>query len=608
MEVTGAGAWRLGSGRYAATALFAIAALLCSTSPSAQSGAPSASVAIDFFAVGADGPVFDLRADELTLKVDGRTRPIRSLRYVAFPTPDPVGSVVDPRPPLEPPYGTNLAEDVGRWVAIVVDDESIRPGAEKNVMNGAVRLVNSLSPRDQVSYITMPHGGLEVPFTDDRQKIVAALRRFLGRGSRETSEQDRSCRSRLVLNGMRDLLRSMAPLEGPKVVVLLSSGLLNPRRDAALTAPPGPCEIRVDDFQEVRNAAALARGYVYVAQPDDLHVESALSSLTDRTLSRFSAADKDRAGLESLAGATAGEFFRIVGPDDQSLPRIARDTAGYYVATFDPEDRERNGFAHRVDLGVGRDGVRVRTRPDVVIPRPGPSRSSSDVKTMLRAHALYRALPLRVVAYTSAGEGDKVKVMAVVEPVERGVRLASAVFGLFDSRDQLTAQWTANNRELANVPLVTAGEATPGPYRLRVAAIDTTGRQGSAEYGLLARLSDANPVTLSSMAVGTSRDGSFMPKLLFGTDQAAVVYFEIYGKVPPPGQVTVRLEVAEGPEDRALGSSSPRIVTPSEDRRLIIGAIPIAPLPPGDYTMRAIVSLDGRPVGRIYRTIRKAAG
>ena len=31
---------------------------------------------------------------------------------------------------------------------------------------------------------------------------------------------------------------------------------------------------------------------------------------------------------------------------------------------------------------------------------------------------------------------------------------------------------------------------------------------------------------------------------------------------------------------------------------MIVGAVPIAALPPGDYIVRAIVSVDGRPVGR----------
>jgi hypothetical protein len=96
-----------------------------------------------------------------------------------------------------------------------------------------------------------------------------------------------------------------------------------------------------------------------------------------------------------------------------------------------------------------------------------------------------------------------------------------------------------------------------------------------------------------------------MPKLVFGTDQSASVFFETYGTPSGPDSVTVRLEIAPGPEERALSTAVPRIVTASADRRMVIGALPIAPLPPGDYTIRAIVSVDGRPVGRVTRTLRK---
>jgi hypothetical protein len=335
-------------------------------------------------------------------------------------------------------------------------------------------------------------------------------------------------------------------------------------------------------------------------------VESAKNAFTDRTLSRFSDADKDRAGLESLAGAAAGEFFRIVGPDDSALPSVARATSGYYIATFDPDAGERNGFAHRVELHLSRPNVRVRTRPEVIIPKPAARRGgSSDARGMLRDGVLYRALPLRAVAYTSAGNPDKIKIMTVLEPAERGVKLASAVFGHIDTRDRLDAQWTANERELASSPVVTAGEAQPGQYRLRIAAIDASGRQGSIDHELNASLTEASPLSLSALAVGTTRDGSFMPKRVFGTDQAAVVFFEIYGVAPRADSVTVRLEVAASPDERALSSAVPRVVTPSRDRRMVIGALPIAALPPADYTVRAIVSVDGRPVGRVMRTLRK---
>ena len=105
---------------------------------------------MEFFASGPDGVVFDLRPDELTLKVNGRARQIRSLRYVSLPGADPAGVATEPLPELEAPYGSNVLEGAGRRVTIVVDHESIRPGAEKNVMNSAVRFLNALGPRDQV--------------------------------------------------------------------------------------------------------------------------------------------------------------------------------------------------------------------------------------------------------------------------------------------------------------------------------------------------------------------------------------------------------------------------------------------------------------------------
>jgi hypothetical protein len=36
------------------------------------------------------------------------------------------------------------------------------------------------------------------------------------------------------------------------------------------------------------------------------------------------------------------------------------------------------------------------------------------------------------------------------------------------------------------------------------------------------------------------------------------------------------------------------------------GGSSIETLPPGDYLMRAVVSLDGKPVGPVVRTLRKS--
>jgi hypothetical protein len=586
-------------------AVLAVGAVAVSAQKAGDTLAAEA-IPVDFFAVGPDGAVFDLRPEEVRLRIDGRERKIRSLRYVHLPLSDPSRPASDPPPDLDPPFASNAALPDARWVTIVLDHESIRPGTERNAINAVVRYVNMLGPRDQVSYVTMPNGGIEVDFTTEHLKVTEALRKFIARGPREPTEQERSCRSRLLLSSLSDYMRSMMPVQGPKSVVVVSTGVLNPRRDAPLDGPPGPCEIRQIYFQEVSTAASMSRTRLFVVQPDDTTMDSPRQAFVDKTASRFAGADLDRAGLESLAGVAGGDFMRIVGPDDPTLTNVASGLTGYYVATFEPTTGERNGAMHRVDLAVSRDAVRVRTNQEVLIPRHEPRAVKASTRDMLRSGILYRALPIRATAFASAGEGNNVKILAVLEGIEPATTFTEAVFGLVDARDRLVAQWTANQSELTGPQVVTAGAGAPGPYRLRVAAVDATGRRGMTEYAFLARLTEADPLSLSDIALGVSRDGSFTPKLVFGTDQAAVAYFEVYGRTASPDAVTVRLEIAATPDGRALSTAVPRVVTQGADRRAVVGALPIAALAPGDYVVRAIVSVDSRPVGRITRTLRKS--
>lgn len=563
------------------------------------------SIPVDFFAVGSDGSVFDLGPEEVTIKIDGKARRIRSLRYISLATGE-AGDFVESAADVEPPFGTNAPAPDVRWVTIVLDHESIRAGAERNAINAALRYVKTLGPRDRLSYVTMPNGGVEVDFTTNHQQVIDRLRRFRARGASEPTEQERSCRSRLLLNTLSDYLHSLSPLQGPKSVVLLSSGVLNARRDAPMTAPPGPCEIRQVYFQEVSTAASVVRAHLYVVQPDDLKMDSPRSAFIDPTASRFAGADLDRAGLESLAGVTGGDYMQIVGPDDPALTRLARGFAGYYVATVEIAASERNGAMHRVDASVSREGVRVRTNPEILIPRRAAAAANASTKDMLRSGVAYRALPIRVSAFGSSGVADSVKILSVLESIEPDVKFSAAMFGLIDTRNRLVAQWTANESELTGLPVITAGSAAPGAYRLRVAAVDTHGRRGTAEFEFIARLTEAGSLRLSDMALGVSRDGSFAPKLVFGSDQAAVGYFEIYGSAVKPESVTVRMEIARSADERALTTAVARTVPQQDEKWIAIGALPIAPLAPGEYVVRAIVSIDGRPVGRVIRTLRKS--
>jgi len=66
------------------------------------------------------------------------------------------------------------------------------------------------------------------------------------------------------------------------------------------------------------------------------------------------------------------------------------------------------------------------------------------------------------------------------------------------------------------------------------------------------------------------------------------------------------MEVAASVDGPALKTIQPGGQTTAEaDKVLLLGEIPIADLKPGDYVVRAFVSLQGQPEGRVVRTLRK---
>ena len=68
-----------------------------------------------------------------------------------------------------------------------------------------------------------------------------------------------------------------------------------------------------------------------------------------------------------------------------------------------------------------------------------------------------------------------------------------------------------------------------GSYRLRVAAIDSLGRMGTADYDFTAELSPAGSVKLSDILLGVARESGFTPVLAFGNEVVATAYLELYG-------------------------------------------------------------------------------
>src|SRR5687767_6416969 len=124
------------------------AAALIAAFPAAAPAQPakSGAVKIDFRALGDDGvPVSDLKAEEISLKVNGKARPVHTLNLFRTTGGDAaVGGAL----PL--PYGSNAGGVNGRTIHVLIDDDSLAPGREAQVRE-AVRLITAeMGPSDRI--------------------------------------------------------------------------------------------------------------------------------------------------------------------------------------------------------------------------------------------------------------------------------------------------------------------------------------------------------------------------------------------------------------------------------------------------------------------------
>jgi hypothetical protein len=565
----------------------------------AQPAKGGAAVKIDFRALSDDGnQVTDLKPEDVALKVNGKPRQIQSLSVFHGGASGPAtgGSA------FPPPYATNAVGREGRVIHMLIDDDSIAPGRETEVREAVRVLTSELAPGDRLGVLTT-QGQVNLRPIDDPMKIKTVVDGIAGKGPSNETAADAQCRTRRVLAALGSML--LLTTGTPTTIVVFSGGLTPPaqkiidmnRRSAPTAATDRAatndvCPVRPEDFQDIGAVASTARADLY------------LFHLTEAMANRSSAQD---AGFESLAGVTGAEFVRISASPQPAVSRLLRETSAYYEATFEPDVSERTGQAYRVELRSPREKVKLRARPAVTIDKAINPKSAASPKDMLRVQGEYHDLPLRAAAYSSRTPGsDEVTIVAVFEGLDPNVGIASASVGLFDEKNTLKKQWTAQAADLTKRPVMAGLTAPPGTYRLRAAAVDASGRAGTTDYDLKAETLRADPLKLSALVLGSQQGTGFVPRLEFTTEPIAIGMLEIYG-VPKGGSVTVDLDVVSSPEGAPIATAA-TTVNPgrAEDMRIAFGGFSIASLDPGDYLMRAIVSLDGKPVGRVVRTLRKA--
>lgn len=548
-------------------------------------------LAIDFVATGPGGtPITDLASNELTVRLGGKTRPILAFEYVR------TGNAGGPAPDRLVPFGDNAERRAPRSIILMVDEDTIRPGHTITVRDAAQQLIAGLEPDDRLALVTVPFGGLAVDLTTDHARITQAMGALTAKSSRSETTGDAQCRTLTTLQAMTDTLLRLSTVEDPVTVLLFSSHQAGPENMIRMTgsaAIGGPCELRASNFNDLGTAAARARARFYVVHSD----------LDQR--------GRGLEGLEHITGVTGGPLLHLTtGAGLSAIARILTETSGYYIARVAREPSDTVGEVLNASVSTTRPGVTMWRTPRFVVTRPNLAVSATPTTTLdlIKQARVFRDLPLRITGHSFRDDAaGQVKLAVTLDSPETTATLSSAMVAAFDGQGRLVTGIEMPSEALTRRPVVASLSVPPGAYRLRIAAIESTGRAGSAEAHVEAGLTPVGPLRVSSLMVGLSRGGDFVPAMEFLDEPTAFGMLEVYGTTAGIASPTrVVFEIATTAAGPALLTMPGLVeITPDATRAVVTAVLPIGQLAPGDYVVRATITPDGFPSGRVLRVLRK---
>ena len=596
-------------------------------------------------------PITTLTPDDFTVRIDGSPRHVISAEWISLIKP----AADTPVPTVPEGFSTNESATSGRLIVIAVDEPNIRFGAAAAISKAANAFIDRLQPSDRVAVAGFGAGAPATVFTADRQRIKQAISRMAGqkqagriidgdvsmtvseavaidRGDAGALDQvlsrechalrgrpDATCPDRVTtqarvmatdanregdqtIAGLRELLRGLRRIEGPKTLVLITEGFV--MTDQTLVT-------------DLSGLAAAARTSLYALRLEGPMFDAAdgrrpVDAVTDRaTLSQ---------GLETLTGATRGALFNVTGTGAALFQQIEAELSGYYLLGVESDPRDRDGRPHPIRVDVPRKGAVVRSRRQL-LNTPADERLARSphqaVAAALISPLLSSALPLRVASFALQGpERDRVQLLihADVGSDYTASKVASVAYVITDATGHMVENRAFDMRLLpvvAGVPSplqYTAGASLPpGDYALKLAVVEGD-RVGSIEHPIHAALAHApGGLALSELMVGGPIDAGelLQPTIGYQVNFGAVHgYIEAYGA--KSDDLTVEYEIATDADSPALLNVDvpPR---PAGDGRVIFTrVVPIGQLPPGPYVLRAVFSTSGRSITTLARRFEVA--
>lgn len=375
-------------------------------------------VAVDVQVIGPDGrPVTSLSSSDFRVSIDRQPRRVvrsvvenyalREANASAAPSAADTGPATA-APDVAPPPSAR------RYYLIAVDETSFDLTHAPVAMQAARRFIDRLHPRDFVALFSYPQGGAFTNLSTDHKAVRRALDRVTGvrdlgfGGFNMTASEfidiaagDRDMLERVVLRecgstrnlhvrcadqilaeargavayyegiagqslgALQGVLRDFERIEGRKTVVMVTGGMIQSDR--------GSRPDNTNLLKQVGEWAGAANTSFYTLFWDSSFMDA--FSARRKGPPNVQALLRDRMilgiGLERVVDSAGGELIRVEGgTGDFAFERVLRETEAYYILGVVPEDRDRNGRTHRLEVElVGKNGLSLRSRKHVFIPR-----------------------------------------------------------------------------------------------------------------------------------------------------------------------------------------------------------------------------------------------
>ena len=284
-----------------------------------------------------------------------------------------------------------------------------------------------------------------------------------------------------------------------------------------------------------------------------------------------------------------------VGPGERRRPRDAVIHGGVCRSG----DRK-----HRLTVEVRRNGVTVRARKEIVV--SSTPRAAPNPVDLLAQPIDFTELPLTVATFTTRGEEPStLKVIVLVEVSAGAAEAAGGSYAFSIAAAPAKPVFETADRLAAGSPAsAVAAQVPPGRYRLRAAAVDTAGRQGSLDMPIVVGLRQVGALQFSDLIVGRL-EGAFTPATRVPPGVPLVSVLELYSADPSQLEgldVSVELRRAGGPTEPTLVPAEVRKT--SLDRRRIANAnIPATSLGSGTWLISAVVRRGSEVLGQVTRGI-----